>query len=270
MNDDLITLTAFGGDTIAQVLPRRGFNCISLRVLDEGTELEALWTAPDFVSGQARPASSGIPILFPFPGRLGGTSFEFEGRRYELEAGDALGNAIHGFVLNRPWPLIERSDSHVVGRFVASKDAPEVLSHWPADFQLTATYRVTRRQLSLFIVVENVGSGPLPFGLGLHPYFRVPLGGADAAQCRITVPVDKCWELKDMLPTGKMIPAAEAGLPRDGVEFGQAQFDHVFTALRSQDDTATATIRDPASGRSLKVTFDDTYRECVLYTPGHR
>ncbi|MCE9547241.1 MAG: hypothetical protein K8T25_17355, partial [Planctomycetia bacterium] len=47
-------------------------------------------------------------------------------------------------------------------------------------------------------------------------------------------------------------------------------FDHVFTALRSQDDTATATIRDPASGRSLKVTFDDTYRECVLYTPGHR
>lgn len=124
--------------------------------------------------------------------------------------------------------------------------------------------------MKLSIKVENVGDGPLPFGLGTHPYFQVPLGGEDSAACRITVPVRECWELQDMLPTGKLIPAAAAGLPAEGVLFGTAKFDHVFTGLESQQGKATATIADPGSGRTLRLTFDDTFRECVVYTPHHR
>jgi aldose 1-epimerase len=252
------------------VLPARGFNCISFQVPQAGTPLEILWTVKDFVSGQARPASSGIPILFPFPGRLAGTHFTFEGRRYELEGEDALGNAIHGFVLKRPWPVIEQLTHRVVGRITASKDIPDVLKRWPSDFQITATYEVAASRLTLTIEIVNVGSGPLPFGLGTHPYFRVPIGGADAGACRITVPVRQCWELRDMLPTGKLLSATEAGLPPDGILFSAARFDHVFTDVIGQNGRATATIADPGSGRTTRLTFDDSFRECVVYTPHHR
>jgi len=270
MNDELITLTDTSTGTTATILPARGFNCISFKVPNNRAPLEILWTANDFVSGRARPASSGIPILFPFPGRLAGTQFTFEGRQYELEGEDALGNAIHGFVLKRPWPVIERLPHRLVGQVTASKDIPDVLSRWPADFQITAIYEVAPSRLTLTIEIVNVGDGPLPFGLGTHPYFRVPIGGTDPGACRITVPARQCWELRDMLPTGKLIPAAEAGLPAEGVLFSAARFDHVFTDVLSQSGRTTATISDPNSGRTTRLTFDDTFRECVVYTPHHR
>jgi len=270
VSDQRITLEDSSGGTTATVLPARGFNCISFEVPQAGGPLEILWTAKDFVSGQARPASSGIPILFPFPGRLAGTRFRFEGRDYELEGEDALGNAIHGFVLKRPWPVIEQWPHRLVGRITASKDIPDVLRRWPSDFQITAAYEVTAGQLTLSIEVVNVGDGPLPFGLGAHPYFRVPIGGTDADACRINVPVRQCWDLRDMLPTGKLIPAAEAGLPPAGIQFSAARFDHVFTDVITQDGHATATIADPVSGRTTRLTFDDSFRECVVYTPHHR
>lgn len=269
MEPELITLTDAESGTTATVFPQRGFNCISFQVPQAGAPLEVLWTAKDFVSGQARPASSGIPLLFPFPGRLRGTSFTFEGRTFELEGEDAFGNAIHGFVLKRPWPIIERSTRHVIGQMTASKDMPEVLQHWPADFRITAAYDVRPSRLTLSIKVENVGDGPLPFGLGTHPYFRVPLGGRDPGACRITIPVTDCWELQDMLPTGSMIPAADAGLPPDGILFGKAKFDHVFSDIQSQQGRATATIADLGSRRTLRLTFDDKFHACVVYTPHH-
>ena len=270
MEPELITLTHAESGTTATVFPQRGFNCIRFAAPHAGAIQEILWTAQDFVSGQARPASSGIPLLFPFPGRLHGTSFVFEGRRFELEGDDALGNAIHGFVLKRSWPVIERSAMRVVGRLTASQDMPDVLKRWPSDFEITATYVVGDRRLALAVEILNVGDGPLPFGLGMHPYFRVPIGGDDAEACRITVPVQECWELKDMLPTGKLMPAADAGLPAEGVLFADAKFDHVFTGVETKQSRAVATIADPGSGLTTRVTFDAAFRECVIYTPHHR
>ena len=85
-----------------------------------------------------------FPILFPFPGRISGTSFHFRGRDYPLQAGDGIGNAIHGFVLNRPWQVVEQSDHRVVGRFHAAKVDASLLEHWPADFELAARLLATR------------------------------------------------------------------------------------------------------------------------------
>src|SRR5438874_12242144 len=89
--------------TRARVLVSLGFNCFSWRpVLNDGPR-EMLWTDAGFEAGDKRPSGSGIPILFPFPGRISGAAIQFEGREYQLEPGDAFGNAIHGFVFNRPW-----------------------------------------------------------------------------------------------------------------------------------------------------------------------
>lgn len=82
----------------ARVLPGLGFNCFSFVVpvksksAADGTKsLEVLWSSPDLLTGKARPSGSGIPLMFPFAGRIRCAVYEFEGKKYQLEAGDGAG-----------------------------------------------------------------------------------------------------------------------------------------------------------------------------------
>ena len=268
---ELIQLTDNATGSSAKVLAGFGFNCYEFRAVHLGEPVDVLWSAPGFESGQERPSHSGIPILFPFPGRIGGTSFEFKGRKYPLEEGDGRGNAIHGFVLNRPWQVLEHDGRRVVGRFQASQRDPSLLKRWPADFQITVSYELAGNTLASRIEVHNPDERPLPFGLGTHPYFRLPLGGkGQAADCRVTVPVGEVWELKDMVVTGKRLPAEGPKNLAGGLAFGQTQLDDVFTGLDYRGGRCTASIDDPANGRRLTMAFNDRFRACVVYNPPHR
>ncbi|MBI3468337.1 MAG: aldose 1-epimerase, partial [Planctomycetes bacterium] len=254
-----------------QILAGFGFNCYSFEVMRDGELIETLWSAPDFETGTARPSGSGIPILFPFAGRIRGTRFGFDGREYELTPGDAMGNAIHGFVMNRPWKVIEQTANRAVGQFQASVVEPALLERWPSDFRLTVSYEIAGNVLRSELLVENPGKGPLPFGLGTHPYFRVPLGAkGNRDACRVQVPVNKVWELVNLLPTGRQFDAAGKHALAPGMNFSDTHFDDVFTGIGFDNHLATSSISDPGSGRRLVMTFDDTFRECVVYNPPHR
>jgi aldose 1-epimerase len=258
--------------TTAQILSERGFNCFSFQAMHEGRPNEVLWSEQGFEQGAGRPSGSGIPILFPFPGRARGTRFTYGGRAFELEPGDAHGNAIHGFVLNRPWEVIHRSDSSVVGWFQASRVESGLLERWPADFRLMVSYELRGNALRSEFVVENPDDRPLPWGLGTHPYFRLPLAaGGDAGACRITVPAREYWELADMLPTGHRLPPDAKRDLAGTLPFAQAQLDDVFTRLpASPTGECIARIADPQAGCTLEVAFDVAFEACVVYTPGHR
>jgi aldose 1-epimerase len=232
--------------------------------------LEALWSAPDFVTGKGRPSASGIPLMFPFAGRIRGTSFRFGGSSFELTAGDGQGNAIHGFVIDRPWRVTERATQRVRGEFSASVDAPELLPHWPADFRISAEYEVRGTSLVCQYTIDNPGEGALPFGFGTHPYFRVPLGGPSAEDCRVTVPVAEEWELEKLLPTGRKTASALAAELGKGMPFASMKLDHVFSGVRFDNHRATATVDDTRSRRRLSMTFDDQFPAVVVYNPPHR
>ncbi|HEY2416244.1 MAG TPA: aldose 1-epimerase [Pirellulaceae bacterium] len=254
----------------AHVLVSQGFNLFRWTAMPEGKPLEVLYAPAEFETGQLRPSKGGIPLLFPFPGRIAGTTFTWEGKQHELEPGDAFGNAIHGFVMWRPWRVIEKTENKIVGQFQASCDDPSLKARWPADFRITATYSLSGNALSAEYLMENPGETPLPCGFGSHPYFRVPLGGVDAAGCVVTLPVEAKWELVEMLPTGKKLKLAEAVDYQSGKAFGGLHLDDVFSDLTFHDGWTTTTISDPQSGRSIVQRFNDLFRECVVFTPPHR
>src|SRR5687768_9559233 len=133
----------------AEILASLGFNCHRFTAMLAEKPVEVLWSASDFASGTVRPSSSGIPILFPFPGRISGTQFEWEGRTYELEPGDKFGNAIHGFCHTRSWRVLEQSPTRVVGQFHARQDDPTLKARWPGDFRITATYALRGNRLRM-------------------------------------------------------------------------------------------------------------------------
>lgn len=255
----------------AKILVSLGCNCFSWRPRLADGPREMLWSHPDFESGNERPSGSGIPLLFPFPGRIGQAKYTFGGRDYQLEPGDAFGNAIHGFVHKRPWRVVEQLPSRVVGEFQASVDDPSILDHWPSDFRIRVSYEVRGHELLSDIHCENTGDDPLPFGFGTHTYFRLPLAeGGSAEETLVYAPVSKIWELNDMLATGKMLDLTPQ-LQLDGGPIAGRNFDTCYTGLAAGSDGQLHTwIRDAKSGRTVTQFFDGQFTQCIVYIPPHR
>jgi aldose 1-epimerase len=271
MSVESVTIRDPSSGALAEILTGFGFNCHRFQAWHDGQPVEVLWSEEGFASGEKRPSGSGIPILFPFPGRIRGTAFVWDDKTYTLEDGDGRGNAIHGFVHCRPWRVVESSEQRVVGEFHASRDEPELANRWPADFRIRATYEIQSNLLRCAYRIENPGQVTLPCGFGVHPYFQLPLAAAgEADHCRIRLPVTAEWELAEMNATGNRLPLERADSFRAGVPFGDLSLDNVFTGLAFERGTCTASIHDPASGREMVLRFDDSFRECVVYNPPHR
>jgi aldose 1-epimerase len=256
--------------SVAEIAPALGFNCHRFAVKRGSELIEILWREPNFLEGVGMPSRSGVPLLFPFPGRLPGKTLNWQGKSYHLGSDDGRGNAIHGFVHTRPWRMISQSESRVVGEFHAWQDDPSLKQRWPADFRITATYELAGSVLQMHYRMENPGNTPLPCGLGTHPYFRVPLGGAAANDCLVQLPVTTQWELIEMIPTGRQLPLANAKELAAGKKFGELVLDNCFAGLQFNGEWCAAKILDKESGRTMTIRFYQAFRECVVYTPGHR
>lgn len=267
---DAIALTDAATGSSASILPSVGFNCFRLAAPLHGREVEVLWSADDFGAG-GRASASGVPLLFPFAGRLRGTSVTLNGRRFPLPAGDGRGNAIHGFVLDRPWEVLGQDESSAEGRF-RSTSFPELKSAWPSEWELKCRYQLREGELRCTLTARNTGGEPLPFSLGTHPYFRLPLGpGGLAEACVLRVPAAEYWELADMLPTGRRLPADGSRGVAAGLPLADAHLDDMFTGLAASGGHWTAAIEDRANGARLEIEAQaPLFRECVVYNPPHR
>lgn len=268
---NIIQLTDSTSGARAKIAPALGFNCFSFEVECRDGRLELLWSDRGYPAAHLRPSASGIPILFPFPGRIRGTSFNYNYGTYLLEEGDGCGNAIHGFVHTRGWRVVEQSASRVVGQFQASEDDPSLLERWPGDFRITLTYDLVGKTLCSRVLIENPSDREIPVGFGTHAYFRVPLGNrGSAADCEITVPVTEEWVLVDLVPTGRKqesegIEALSRGLP-----LGNHVFDSCYTGLRWREGRCVTQVHDPRNRRRVRQTVDKAFSHCVVYTPPHR
>jgi aldose 1-epimerase len=268
----IVSITDSATGASARILVSSGFNCFSWRpVLQDGPR-EMLWSHQDFASGNARPSGSGVPLLFPFPGRIGKARFTFSGREYLLEPGDPFGNAIHGFVYNRPWRAIEQSVNRVSGEFQASRDDQAVLARWPGDFRIRVSYVIEGLKLTTQIECENMGNSPLPYGLGTHAYFRLPLSdGADPEMTKVTLRATRVWEARDQLPTGRLLPTDGNLDLASARPLAGRSFDTYFTGLQpSKTGVVETVLADPKNGRTVVQTFAQDFTQCVVYTPVHR
>ena len=249
-----------------EVWPALGFNAYRWRVGDD----ELLYRDPALFDG-AKPTRSGWPVLFPFPNRIKDGRFTWDGRSYELPKGDSSGkNAIHGFVVHRPWRVVDQGAepgaAWVTAEFEASRDAADVLHLWPGDYRMRLTYRLSWASLRVQATVENPGSAVLPFGLGYHPYFRAaPFGGEEAT---IDIEPGKQWTLKDSLPTGETTAFSWI---RHEQRFANVQLDHLFTEVpMSRPDTRQCGALQSDGGKRLVVQAARDFRELVVFTPPHR
>jgi aldose 1-epimerase len=272
---DTITLSDATTRSTAQIAPALGFNCFGFQADVGGELVEVIDSSPHFVKGSERPSGHGVPILFPFPSRIQAGNFSWDGRSYRLPGDlvghDANGNAIHGFCLDRPWRVTARGDYFVVGEFQLSVDAPERRPCWPADCLIEIRYELRGPNLRADICIANPDDVPLPWGLGIHAYFRLPLGShSKAGRCLVEVPAAEQWELKDLLPTGQRVAVPVDKDLREGAPYEALKLDDVYTALSPGPDSLDCLVMDEAAGLQMLQRCDPLFREIVAYTPPDR
>ena len=271
---DVLVLTEEHSGSSARILPELGFNCFDFRACVAGETIHVLDASPNFAAGNEKPSSQGIPILFPFPNRIRSGRFSWEGRDYEIPASNASyhsGNAIHGFCLDRPWRVTSRGPDFAVGVFELGRDAPDRAGYWPADFWLEVRYQLKAATLRADFRIVNPSPVALPWGLGTHPYFKLPLGvNSLPARCLVLAPASEEWELVNCLPTGRRLPVGESKDLRDGEYFDVLKMDDVLTGLSPAGADLPCGIMDEAAGLEGSERFGPGFREIVVYTPPDR
>lgn len=272
MRAEPIFLTDPATGSTACIAAHLGFNCYEFRAHVAGQTLEVIDAAADFAEGNQQPSGQGIPVLFPFPNRIRGGKYTWDGRDFELSPRDVsfdeAGNAIHGFCLDRPWRVTSRGDHFVVGEFQLSIDAVDRLKDWPTDCLIEIRYELNKACLRADVRIANPSRTPLPWGFGTHPYFRLPLGtDSDPKHCLVEVPAAETWELIDCLPTGRRTTVSSEQDLREGAYFDLQKFDDVLTGLKPGKHGLECAIIDETAGLQVVQVCDPNFRELVVYTP---
>lgn len=119
---------------------------------------EYIWTGDEkYWKGQA-------PVLFPIVGALREGRAKISGEWFEMGQ--------HGFARRREFSLAEQTPEKLSLRLSSDFETKKL---YPFEFSLTVTYTLTEDGISTGFSVKNTGEKVMPFAVGGHPGFNVPV-----------------------------------------------------------------------------------------------
>jgi aldose 1-epimerase len=273
----------------AWILPDIGANCVRFSTTIGGEQLDVIRQPPTWDAYRERPTYHGAAILFPFPGRIRGGRFTFGGVTYQLPLNEPdPGNAIHGCVSGNPWTTVALTadpSGDARGIYQIGSDSNRtLLESFPFRFRLSVEIRLKNGALGYAFVAENIGDQPMPIGLGIHPYFPLPLGSVGSLDdCEISIDAPYYWAQEGYMPVGNAIPAEQSvdlRVPRSLralASVGVGGVNRMVNLVHTQfSDTAAPLPADggirwkltnPRSRRSVVVEADAAFSASVTYVP---
>lgn len=169
------------GGCRAAFTPSEGLCCTAFRVRHGENWVGILAEPPSWEALRARPAFYGNPLLFPSAFGVADGSLEYGGQKHVLEPGRA-GRVAHGFARDHQWELkdiwTDTDGAHLSASITAGGQeagSKALLEEFPFPCRLTVTYTLRDSELHLAFQATNLGSGRMPMGMGIHPYFPLPL-----------------------------------------------------------------------------------------------
>jgi len=204
------------------------------------------WDVLDGYPAGTVPAGRRGGVLVPWPNRLRGGQWSWQGRDLQLEVvGPAAPNAMHGLLTAQPWTVLAQQDDAVTVGTVL-----EPRSGYPFRLATAIDYVLAPDRLGVTVRVRNASDADAPFGAGMHPYLHV---GAPAegglADAELTVPARTALDVAGGLPTGSTRPFHGA-VGRIG---DRPLDDPVTDLVRDDDGWARVLLRGPAGELELAV-----------------
>ncbi|MBD3376932.1 hypothetical protein GF406_18035 [candidate division KSB1 bacterium] len=183
----------------AGIVPEAGANLYSLRIGKD----ELLWQAPSIRDVQTR--EYGIPVLYPTPNRVRNSELKFSKEIFRFPP-NWKEHFLHGLVHGTPWKVDHfeaDSDKALVRCDVDFHPGHPLFELWPFDHRIRMDFQLESDGVRIFFRIHNRDSRPLPFGFGLHPFFKYLDNKQDTRLC---VPASKHMKAVDLLPTGELEP----------------------------------------------------------------
>lgn len=227
-------LTDASADSLLEVVPERGGIITRWRV--QGREILYL-DAERF----ARPEMSirgGIPILFPICGNLPDNTYTYQGQEYTPKQ--------HGFARDLPWDVTKseaKDDSASLTLILKSNK--QTLAVYPFDFQLEFTYESKGNWLGIWQRFVNHSSEPMPFSVGLHPYFLV----SDKTDLKFEIPAT---QFQNQI-------TKETHAFSGNFDFEQDELDLAFRPISNQK----ATVK--SNSQQLQLTWSSNYYGTLVF-----
>jgi aldose 1-epimerase len=206
------------------------------------------------------PAGRG-QVLAPWPNRLDGGRYEFEGRPGAAAIDEPeLGNAIHGLVRWLPWQLASKTDDALaLGCVLHPQPA------YPWRLELGLEYRLAGDGLVVVARATNASVDAAPFGIGFHPYLTM---GMPVDDVLLTIPATRRLTSDDRaLPVGEEDVAGTEFDFTVGRSVGSTRLDTCFTGLvRGSDAGSRARLESADGERAVEVWADEAFGYLQVYT----
>lgn len=198
--------------------------------------------------------------LAPFPNRVAGGTYAFEGKQFQLPKNEDGKNALHGFIYNKKFEVvsIETTDDKAVMELVYEYHAN--LSGYPFPFRCNLKYILKEDSFSTKIELVNTADSEIPVGLGWHPYFSFQTGidGLELQLPRIT-----SFKLdSDGLPINEK---ESFDLFQSKSAIDKTELDHCFI---THDQEVSTRLYE--ADMELELWQNEPYKFLQVYTPPHR
>jgi len=217
-----------------------------------------VWRAWDGVSTDLVRLAS-FPMV-PWSNRIGAGGFAQDGRFHAIKP-NRIGEPypIHGDGWLQPWQLRQTAPDAVEMRLESHR-----FDGNPYDYAALQTFRLVDGGLDQTLQVTHLGAAPLPYGLGVHPWFeRTP-------QARVTAQVKGMWlSGDDPMPTGHTTRIPPDCDLSQGVNVNGPLIDNGYSGW-----SGSASIEWPERGLRLSVSMPHYEADggaakhwCLLYRP---
>jgi aldose 1-epimerase len=228
----------------AAVTPGYGANLISFQA--DGTEMIY------FDEARCRGGNkyTGAFNMFPTPCRLANCSYSFEGRTItQNKRGEQV--FIHGLV--RDEAFSHTAEASRITSWIDINPASPLYEGFPFTCTFRVIHSLDHAGLTVTFQVVNRDARRLPFGYGIHPYWRIH-GSRD--EVRLRIPCDRILESKELVPTGNTLPVEGTPLDLRALKpLGSLTPDHVFWQR--------------APGDSAELSFDVLRKKIVFEASAH-
>ena len=207
-------------------------------------------------------------LLVPFPNRIEGGEYTFEGQTYELPIDEhERNNAIHGYGYRHFWTL-ERLTTSAVTLCWRTPN----LAGYPFDVLVHVTYELDEDGLHVQVHAQNHGGEDAPWAAAIHPWV---VNGGDAygdaidelnAQCTLELPARTHVTInQNLIPTGTEPVDGTAYDYRKPKALSAQPIDDAWTDLEHDASGTVTAVFTRIDGIRVRITGDESitsYQVC--------
>jgi len=256
---DLYCYTSDDGEVSIEIFPEKAL------ISDIKLKGQSIICGPKSNEDFSQNTSFKSSYLTPFPNRLKGGKYEFDGNTFQFPINDEPNqNALHGFNIDAPFKLMDESAQGSLRlSFVQEYLGENACFPFPFSFNVIMT--IDQFKFELIMQIQNIGDKPMPIGMGWHPYFTLQ---NKIDNCALCIPNCKKIEVDERkIPTGKRTAYKEFSKSK---LIGDAHFDTAYLFEKDADFTSVTLESDLYKLRYYQETRDTKFNYLQIYTPEDR